>query len=158
MNKTFAALVERLHPSFEGLLACSPVMGGALPGLRKETRGVYLFTEPGTGHLYVGRSNRLLARYKNHWMPKKTDREAAFAFRLARHVTGRLKATYKAGEGSRKALAADPDFKQAFDEAKVRVKAMEYRWVEEGDPLTQCLLEVYVAVSLATPFNDFDTH
>lgn len=30
--------------------------------------------------------------------------------------------------------------------------------VEERDQLRQALLEIYVAVALETPFNDFDTH
>src|SRR5271168_3332940 len=52
------------------------VLGGKIPAARVSsqrksttgdlivTRGIYLFTENGK-HLYVGRSNRLLARYKN---------------------------------------------------------------------------------------------
>ena len=35
---------------------------------------------------------------------------------------------------------------------------MELRYVEEADPLRQTLLEIYVAVALKTPYNDFDTH
>ncbi len=35
---------------------------------------------------------------------------------------------------------------------------MEYRWVEETDPTCQCLLEIYSAVTLETPYNDFDNH
>ena len=35
---------------------------------------------------------------------------------------------------------------------------MELRFVEESEPLRQTLLEIYVAVVLKTPYNDFDTH
>jgi hypothetical protein len=35
---------------------------------------------------------------------------------------------------------------------------MDLRFVEESDPVRQTLLEVYVAVVLATPYNDFDNH
>ncbi|MEY4966055.1 MAG: hypothetical protein RL274_1638 [Pseudomonadota bacterium] len=35
---------------------------------------------------------------------------------------------------------------------------MDYRWVEETDPVKQCLLEVYCAVVLQTKYNDFDNH
>jgi hypothetical protein len=77
---------------------------------------------------------------------------------MARHETGQLKATYTSGPGSRKSLASDPIFGLAFEAAKARVRSMEFRWVEEPDPLKQCLLEVYAAVVLATPFNDFDNH
>lgn len=149
--------MERLHPAFEQLIGRKPVSHGAIPEYGSALRGIYLFTEAGR-HLYVGRSNRLLSRYKNHWMPKKTHKEAAFAFKLARVSTGLLKATYKQGVGSRKHLAADEIFVQAFTAAKARIKAMEYRWVEEADPTCQCLLEIYASVVLQTPYNDFDTH
>ena len=161
MDQKFARFVDRLHPAFLKLMARAPTTGGATPdygsGETMAKRGIYLFTE-GSRHLYVGRSNRLLYRYKNHWGPSKTEREAAFAFKLARATIGCTKATYKKGEGSRKSLALEPAFIEAFAAAKRRIREMEYRWVEESDPTCQCLLESYVAVVLATPYNDFDTH
>jgi hypothetical protein len=161
MDQRFAAFVERLHPAFEKMMARMPVSDGARPdygtGDQEAKRGIYLFTEDGK-HLYVGRSNRLFQRYKNHWGPQKTEREAAFAFKLAREETGSLKAAYKKGTGSRKDLMLNSDFLAAFTSAKKRIRAMEYRWVEETDPTCQCLLEVYASVALATPYNDFDTH
>jgi len=160
MNEKFAAFVERLHPAYVKLISRAPVAGGAAPdfgvGELTAKRGVYLFSENGK-HPYVGRSNRLFGRYKNHWGPKKMEREAAFAFKLAREAMGITKATYKK-EGSRRNLALDQTFGKAFVAAKERIRAMEYRWVEEVDPTCQCLLEVYVSVALSTPYNDFDTH
>jgi hypothetical protein len=160
LHPKFTEFVERLHPTYLKLLSRHPVTGGAEPDYgangQVATRGIYLFTENGK-HLYVGRSNHLLKRYKNHWGPKKTEREAAFAFKLAREATGFLKATYKR-EGSRKHLASDPDFHKAFVSAKERIRAMEYRWVEETDPTCQCLLEIYASVTLETKYNDFDNH
>jgi len=161
MDERFAACVERLHPAYVRLVSRAPATGGAAPdfsvGDLAAKRGVYLFSENGK-HLYVGRSNRLFERYKNHWGPKKTEREAAFAFKLAREATGFTKATYKKGPGSRRDLALDQTFGGAFIAAKERIRAMEYRWVEETDPTCQCLLEIYVSVALVTPYNDFDTH
>ncbi|MFN7263885.1 MAG: hypothetical protein ACK5T5_03010, partial [Phenylobacterium sp.] len=49
-------------------------------------------------------------------------------------------------------------FKAAFDAAKAKVRAMEFRYVEETDPIRQSVLEIYCAVALETPFNDFDNH
>lgn len=83
---------------------------------------------------------------------------AAFAFRLARETTGNLKATYKKGEGSRSALMGDEKFVAAFDSAKARTRRMSLRFVEENEPVRQALLEIYVAVVLGTPYNDFDNH
>jgi hypothetical protein len=35
---------------------------------------------------------------------------------------------------------------------------MDIRNVDEDDPVSQALLEIYVATALGTPYNDFDTH
>jgi hypothetical protein len=49
-------------------------------------------------------------------------------------------------------------FASAFAEAKARIREMELRYVEEGDPVRQALLEVYVALAVKTKHNDFDNH
>lgn len=119
--------------------------------------GVYLFSE-GDEFLYVGRSNDIRARIRRHCRPGATHRMAAFAFRLARHATGRLEATYKPGDGSRAALVVEPAFAAAFTGAKDRIRGMELRFVEESDPVRQALLEVYVALAVKAKHNDFDNH
>jgi hypothetical protein len=53
---------------------------------------------------------------------------------------------------------ADPAFVLTFQEAKERIRNMEYRYVEEKDQNRQALLEIYCAVVLGTPYNDFGTH
>jgi len=55
-------------------------------------------------------------------------------------------------------LMRDPDFKAAFSASKARIRAMDYRFVEELDPMRQALLEIYCAAALETPYNDFRTH
>ena len=69
--------------------------------------GVYVLSENGQ-NLYVGRSNDIRGRIGRHCKHSATDKMAAFAFRLAREATGKTKATYKKGEGTRKALIEDP--------------------------------------------------
>lgn len=151
----FAKLVESLQPSFERLLAMGPVSTGTLPR-DMPISGIYLLSE-GNNHLYVGRSNRLRSRINRHGTRYSKHNVASFAFRIARVETGNSAATYKA-EGSRTSLALDPDFAQAFNDAKERVCGMDVRYVEEPDQLRQALLEMYVHVVLETPFNDFATH
>ena len=155
-HAAFADLVSELQPALERLQRMAPVRGGeGLP--RDRVPGVYLFSE--AGHpLYVGRTNDLRGRYARHCRPGATWRMAAFAFRLAREATGRLKATYRAGEGSQRALAAEPKFAAAFTAAKASIRAMDFRYVEEARPVHQCILEVYCALALGTPYNDFDNH
>lgn len=155
MDAVFKAHVDALPALLDTLLAMPPVTCSTLPK-PMPTRGVYVFTEGGT-HLYVGRSNRLPRRVRNHGSPAATHRQAAFAIKLTRHATGHLKATYKT-EGSLSHLMTNPEFAQAFTAAKARIAAMQVRFVEEADPVRQCLLEIYVAMALRTPFNDFDTH
>ena len=42
--------------------------------------------------------------------------------------------------------------------AKQRVGAMEIYVIEITDPIEQTLFEVYAALALDSPHNDFDTH
>lgn len=155
MNTHFAELVESLDPSFHCLLAMEPVKPVSLPK-RMPKEGIYLFSED-QEHLYVGRSRDIRGRIARHSQPGATHRMAAFAFRLAREATGYLDASYKK-EGSRSKLMQDPDFLAAFDQAKTRIREMDVRFVEEANPIRQALLEIYVATSLQTPYNDFSTH
>ncbi len=96
-------------------------------------------------------------RLRQHSINSAQHNQAVFAFKLAREATGHLEPGYTTKD-SRVALAANSEFKQAFAEAKTRVRKMELRYVAEADPLRQTLLEIYVAVVLKTPYNDFDTH
>jgi hypothetical protein len=155
MNQAFAVLVESLEPKFQALISMPPVRYGDLPRLMPE-RGIYLFSE-GADHLYIGRTNRMRKRLQDHCRPSGKHMKATFAFRIARHETGRLKASYMAA-GSRDELCTDPVFAPAFESAKGRLRAMDIRFVPESDSIRQALLEIYVATVLRTPFNDFDNH
>lgn len=155
MNQDFAAVIESLEPSFQSLLAMRPARFAQLPS-NVPLRGIYLFSE-GNRHLYVGRTNGIKKRLQNHCRPSGTHFTATFAFRIAREVTGRLKASYKE-TGSRSELCADPVFGPAFSAAKARVGAMDIRFVAEPNPVRQALLEIYVATVLKTPYNDFENH
>ena len=155
MNPHFAEVTEKLGPSFQRLLAMEPFTPVSLPK-KMPKEGVYLFSED-QEHLYVGRSKDIRKRIARHSRPGATHRMAAFAFRLAREATGYLDASYKK-EGSRSQLMQDSTFRAAFNQAKIRIREMDVRFVEEVDPVRQALLEIYVAVSLRTPYNDFRTH
>jgi predicted GIY-YIG superfamily endonuclease len=155
MNLMFRETVESLEPKFQQLINSAPVTYARLPQAIPE-RGIYLFSE-GDIHLYVGRTNHLRNRLRGHCSTSSTHLTAAFAFRIARQETGQLRASYKK-EGSRAALMQDETFAAAFRAAKQRLLNMHIRYVEEVDPVRQTLLEVYAAVILKTPFNDFDNH
>jgi hypothetical protein len=120
-------------------------------------QGVYLFSE-GRNYLYVGRSNKIRLRYGRHCKPGATHRMAAFAFKLAREVTGKTTASYKVGADSRKGLMLNPTFRAAFDAAKARIRQMDFRFVQECDQNAQALLEIYCTLALNARYNDFNTH
>ena len=155
MNPLFKSHIDELEQSFQQLLAMAPVVSSQLPRAMP-IRGIYLFSE-NSYHLYVGRTNNLRSRLRNHCRPSASHFQATFAMRIARQQTGLLKATYKK-EGSRDELVRDAVFGPAFVNAKTRVAQMEIRYIGVEDALRQALLEMYVAVSLSTPFNDFENH
>ncbi len=156
MDEVFQTHVASLRASLKRLLAMQAVSPGALPSSVPKA-GVYLLSEGGR-HLYVGRSNDIRGRIGRHCRLRATHRMAAFAFRLAREASGKTRASYKKGDDSRSGLVLNPAFLAAFDAAKARIRGMELRFVEEAEPVRQCLLEIYVAVTLRTPYNDFDNH
>ena len=155
MHKSFKILAENLDPRFRQLMRMPSARYGSLPKNVPDT-GIYLLSE-GNRHLYVGRSNRIRQRLGKHSQPSSPPNAAAFAFQLAREKTGKVKATYKK-KGSRKDLMKNRKFREAFSNAKERIRNMDVRYVGESDPTTQCLLEVYAAVVLKTSYNSFDTH
>ena len=155
MNEQFRLHIESLHPLFEALLNSKPFQFVSLPKTLPKA-GVYLFSD-GEQHLYVGRTNSFRKRLQQHCRPSSSHNSAPFAFRLAREARSISQATYKT-QGSRAHLLQDPDFSLAFVDAKTRLRTMNIRVVEECNPLRQALLEMYVAVTLVAPYNDFDNH
>jgi hypothetical protein len=111
------------------------VTNGRLPPSLPK-RGVYLFTERGR-HLYVGRSNNIPKRYDAHRYGGSNS--SPFALKLAREMTGKLVASYKPGKDSVDGLMKDPEFIAAFNEAKARIRRMEFRFVGEEDQMRQML-------------------
>ena len=154
-NQDFLDSLNSVHRRYEELIRMTPVDRAQLPKNRK-LQCVYLFSE-GSTHFYVGRTKDLRRRLKNHCGMSSAHNQAVFAFKLARHATNNVDASYS-GSGTRKGLSEDPIFANAFLDAKARVRNMHLRFVEEPDALRQSLLEIYVAAILKTPFNDFDTH
>lgn len=155
MEEKFNSYISKLPSLLNELLFMSPVKPDALPSILPQ-KGIYLFTEEGK-HLYVGRSNNIRKRIQYHSRLSANHNQATFAFRIARLATKLEKATYKP-KGSRKQLEDDQIFGPAFIKAKERVRNMEIRFIEVNDPVQQALLEIYVAITLRTPFNDFENH
>jgi excinuclease UvrABC nuclease subunit len=109
MNAKFKELIETLEPKCQALVEMTPVRYSALPkNLPK--RAIYLFSENGQ-HLYVGRTNNLRNRLRNHCSISSPHNSAAFAFRIARETTG-IEVSYTK-QGSRASLCTDSEFNLA---------------------------------------------
>lgn len=148
----FHATVEQMRPLLKQLLDQTPTLLGRAEDFPARP-GVYLITDE-TGHLYTGRCKSLRQRMKNHG--GSAPESSTFAFRLACNAFGR-KPSYKKGDG-RKDLMARPEFKKVFLANVDKLRAMNVRYVEIEDDITQHLFEVYVHLALDTPHNSFATH
>lgn len=152
IDPNFLEIVKSLAASCQRLQS-SPAAKCGSARVHRGPAGIYVFSEEGR-NLYVGRSDDVAKRLELH--RGGAENQATFAFRLAREATGNLKPTYTKA-GSRKDLMERDDFKRAFATAKQRIAEMDVRVVAESDPVRQALLEIYVAVVLKTPYNDFNT-
>ncbi|QDS91603.1 hypothetical protein FF011L_03330 [Roseimaritima multifibrata] len=151
MDERFLNYCDQLQPRLDALLAM-PGIHPVAPPTGMPNRGVYLLTENDV-HLYTGRSNTMPKRLRDHCTGG--HRKAALAVKLTRLATGNP-ATYRR-ENSISVLMTQPDFATAFTDAQTRIRNMTLRYVEETDPVRQCLLEIYVSLVLRTTYNSWDT-
>ena len=127
-----------------------------------EKPGVYVFSED-RRPVFVGRSGDLKRRLAHH--RSSLPKLANLACRLARLKTGRtLSKSYRSGSNAQHLHATDDAFRDAFDEAVDRIRAMEVSYVEvpedEDAGALQALIELHAAVELGTlelagGFNNF---
>jgi len=115
--------------------------------------GVYVFYE-NNRPMYVGRSNNMRSRLLQHGRESSGHNQATFAFILAKEQMN----VDKKGPITRKELESASGFKQSFYEARHRVRGMKIRLIGIDDQITQALFEIYAALALDTPYNDFGTH
>jgi hypothetical protein len=152
MNIKFKKIVDKFPGLIEQLVN-SPARPwsnlGSLP-----QKGIYVFFE-NKHPIYVGRTNRMKNRIKEHGRPSSTHNSAPFASNLAK------KDAEEKGidvSGFRIELEKNPNFVNLFSKAKERVSKMSVRVIEINDSIIQALFEVYVSIELNTEFNEFDTH
>jgi len=151
MDDRFLQFCDQLHPKMESLLEMHGIHP-VVPHSAMPDCGVYLLSENGV-HLYTGRSNTMRTRLRDHC--GGSFKKAALAVKLARIATNNP-ATYRR-ETSPAVLMEQPVFSAAFADAQTRIRNMTLRFVEETDPVRQCLLEIYVSIVLRTTYNSWDT-
>ena len=151
MNMNFNELVVKMPGLLQSLKSQPFRTRENLVGIPE--RGVYVFYESDKA-LYVGRSNRLKARLQEHSRLSSTHNSATFAFNLAK----KIHAKEIPPDVTLKELEQASDFDKAFFEAKNHVAQMKIRVIQIDDQVTQALFEIYAALALNAPYNDFSTH
>jgi hypothetical protein len=128
-----------------------PVRGGSS---HPAASGIYVLYEGGRAE-HVGRTRNLLVRLRGH--TSNNHYSASFAFKRTRRELNRTRASYRS-TNSRAALAKNDIFGPAFRRQIDLVRAMEVRFLAVPDPVDQYLLELYAALELDLPLDEFDTH
>jgi len=156
LNKGFQKLVDKMPGLLRRMEAQPLRTRDNLAGIPEQ--GVYVFYENNKA-IYVGRSNRMKARIQEHSRPSSTHNSATFAFNLAFNLFKEEGTRRGIPDNlTRKELEIIPKFKEIFLKEKNRVAEMKIRVVEMDNQIEQTLFEVYAAMALNTPYNDFKTH
>ena len=147
MNEELRSLLAQMEPLLDTLKACSPETFTTRKKLPEA--GIYVFYEKGKA-LYVGRAGKgtVQKRLGNHSLPGSRAFEAPLAVRLVKeHIGEEAKglSAKKIGE----------TYPCEFTRQKKRVREMEVRAVEIKDCTTRAAFEIYSALALGTPHNDF---
>jgi hypothetical protein len=152
-RREFSQIIEKLPILLEQLKA-SPLCPWDSLGVLPQ-RGVYVFYE-GKCPVYVGRSDRVRKRVREHGQPSSQHGSATFAFLLAKEKA-ESQGMFDSSK-PRRELQDDPVFKPLYTEAKGRICKMSVRVVEVMDPIEQTVFEVYAAMELKTRYNSFENH
>ena len=150
MHQKFSEHLQNIVALYDELMQQQPE---AFPGTAPAKPGIYLFLHEGKPER-VGRSKSLRNRLRNHLRPDHNS--GAYAFKRARRRFG-TKATYKKGDG-RKELQGNPLFFALFLEEIERLKTLTIKWIVVENDVDQYLLELYAAMELDLPLDEFGTH
>ena len=151
MNPLFSTHVDRAPILFASLTQ-SPKLPVRKSGLGRK-KGIYIFYEGDTA-VHVGRTRNIRQRLTAHCTANHNS--ASFAFKRARRELNQI-TTYNVTT-SRAMLQKDEIFGPCFQRHVQAVAEMEVQFVEVVDPIDQYLLELYVALELNLPTDEFDTH
>ena len=149
-TKTFAAINSQMTPLLEQLQKSTAYSNETLRNLDLQC-GVYVFYQDGKAK-YVGRVG--------------PHSKQAIRRRIAQHCRGRpseaplasLMTIEYLGLGSLTRAQLTSDYRPQFDEQQTLVRNMKIRAVEIKCCATQAVFEIYAALTLQTPYNDFCTH
>ncbi len=106
--------------------------------------------------IYVGRSNGLKKRLKQHSQRSSVHNSATLAFKIAKQNTSTLQ--IKERKQTNEQLMKNSDFVEEFEAAKDRIARTKIRFIEIEDQIEQAMFEIYASLAFGTKLNDFSTH
>ncbi|MCX6671867.1 MAG: GIY-YIG nuclease family protein [Euryarchaeota archaeon] len=152
LNAEFEKIINKFPEMMRTLVSSPPISKGSFHNV--PSKGIYVFYDEDNKPIYVGRSDRMRSRLREHSQRSSTHTSATFAFNMAKDIAK------DAGLDifmPRKDLEKIPAFKKIYDENKERVSRMKIRTIEISDPIEQTLFEVYAHLELNTK-NEFKNH
>ena len=155
MNEKYRELADRMPLRLQSLLEQPPISIDDIGITQVPQKGVYVFSE-GNKPIYVGRSNGLKKRLKQHSQISSDRYSATLAFRIAKQNTPILQNTGK--RQTNEQLMKNSAFRKKFEAAKIRIARTKIRFIKIEDQAEQAMFEIYAAFVLDTELNDFSTH
>lgn len=153
MRPEFSKFADQLEPILVELLDSPTFSLSDLDDVPK--KGVYVFYE-NDAPIYVGRTNRMRERLKEHGAKSSRGESATFALKLLRKKLddpGRHHPKYP-----RKVIDSDPGLKEKFAAERERVRNMRVRVIKIESQELQHLFEAYAIICLGTTeYNSFKT-
>ena len=155
MNERFKKLTDRMPLYLQSLLEKPSIAIDDIGITQVPRKGVYVFFEDNKP-IYVGRSNRLKERLKEHSQKGADHYSATLAFKIAKQNNSTLQG--KERKQTSEQLMKNRDFVEEFEAAKNRIARTKIRFIEIEDQIEQAMFEIYAHLALNTRYNDFRTH
>ena len=150
MDEKFTEIVAQMEPLLDQLLGGTAYREDTLRNLRVR-HGIYVFFE-GEMPMYVGRVGSTSKQPMRTRIRQHRNGEP----RTAPLPTWMVRRHLEQNDITAQQIA--DDHRPIFDQMQERVREMEVRVVEIEDCTIQAVFEIYSALVLQTPFNDFCTH
>ena len=155
MNERFKELTDGMPSRLQSLLEQPLIAIDDIGITQVPQKGVYIFFEgEGNKPIYVGRSNRLKERLREHSQSRQ-HYSATLAIKIAKRNMPTLQNEER--KPTVKQLMDNEDFKKEFEYARDRIARMKIRCVKIEDQIEQAMFEIYAHLELGTEFNDFKT-
>ncbi len=155
MSARFGKLVDKMPTNLKLLLEQPPITIDKIGITRIPQKGIYVFFEDNKP-IYVGHSNRLKERLKEHSSNSSDHYSATLAFRIAKKNAPTIQIDMK--RQTNQQLMKNRDFVNKFKAAKERITRVKIRYIPIEDQIEQAIFEIYAHLELDTELNDFDTH